>query len=256
METWCQEHFHAFGSKKGKPFPQDAAVTSVTFSLQALEHDNLGEVVYGKLSDALMKGRLAPDARLTIRDLAQSLGTSVTPVRDAILRLIQDEALEQRSARDVRVPVLTLERYQEIRQIRMKLEGLAARESALKATPDDIARLRDLIKRNETAIAEEDWATALDLNQTFHFALSEITGMVVLRGILNRLWLQMGPLIAACYADGGRVMIEQHYALLAAIEACDPDGAEKAIVEDIRGAGAVIIERLSADHRDALARGL
>ena len=223
---------------------------SETFGLQALEHDNLGEVVYGKLSDALIKGRLAPDSRLTIRDLAQSLGTSVTPVRDAILRLIQDEALVQKSARDVRVPMLTLERYQEIRQIRMKLEGLAARESALKATADDIARLRNLIERNEKAIAEEDWTEALDLNQTFHFALAEIAGMAVLRGILNRLWLQMGPLIAASYSHGGRVMIDQHYVILAAIEARDPDAAERAIVEDISGAGAVIIDRLTAHEQD------
>ncbi|WP_378941811.1 GntR family transcriptional regulator [Mesorhizobium sp. ANAO-SY3R2] len=223
---------------------------SEPFGLQALEHDNLGEVVYGKLSDALMKGRLAPDSRLTIRDLAQSLGTSVTPVRDAILRLIQDEALVQKSARDVRVPMLTVERYQEIRQIRLKLEGLAARETALKATAVDIARLRDLIERNEKAIAGQDWTEALDLNQTFHFALTEIASMPVLRGILNRLWLQMGPLIAASYSHGGRVMIDQHYVILAAIEARDPDAAERAIVEDISGAGAVIIDRLSAHEQD------
>lgn len=227
---------------------------SETFGLQALEHDNLGEVVYGKLSDALMKGRLAPDSRLTIRDLAQSLGTSVTPVRDAILRLIQDEALVQKSARDVRVPMLTLERYQEIRQIRLKLEGLAARESALKATPEDIARLRDLIERNEQAIADQDWMEALDLNQTFHFALTEIAGMPVLRGILNRLWLQMGPLIAASYSHGGRVMIDQHYVILTAIEGRDPNGAERAIVEDISGAGSVIIDRLTA-HEQATRGG-
>lgn len=223
------------------------------FSLQTLEHENLGEVVYGQLSDALIKGRLAPDARLTIRDLAQSLGTSVTPVRDAILRLIQDEALVQKSARDVRVPMLTLERYKEIRQIRMNLEGLAARESALKAGPSDIARLSDLIDRNEKAIAAEDWTEALDLNQTFHFALAEIANMAVLRGILNRLWLQMGPLIAASYSHGGRVMIDQHYVVLAAIEAGDPDAAERAIANDISGAGSIIIDRLTAHEEKAKA---
>ena len=224
---------------------------SETFSLQAVEHDNLGDIVYGKLSEALIKGRFAPDARLTIRDLAQSLGTSVTPVRDAILRLIQDEALVQKSARDVRVPMLTLERYQEIRQIRMKLEGLAARESAMKAGPEGIARLRDLIGRNEQAIAAENWVEALELNQTFHFALADIANMVVLRGILNRLWLQMGPVIAASYQHGGRVMIDQHYVILAAIEARDPDAAERAIVSDISGAGELIINRLIAHKQSS-----
>lgn len=217
-----------------------------SFGLQAVEHDNLGEIVYGQLSDALIKGRFAPDARLTIRDLAQSLGTSVTPVRDAILRLIQDEALVQKSAREVRVPVMTLERYLEIGQIRMKLEGLAAREAALKAEAGDMARLRDLIDRNERAIAEEDWASALELNQTFHFALAQIANMTVLRGILGRLWLQMGPLIAASYQHGGRAMIDQHHIILAAIAARDADRAERAIVDDIRGASSVIIEQLSA----------
>ena len=217
-----------------------------SFDFQAVQHDNLGEVVYGQLSDALIKGRFAPGARLTIRDLAQSLGTSVTPVRDAILRLIQDGALVQKSAREVRVPVMTLERYLEIRQIRMKLEGLAAREATLKATPSDIARLRDLIDRNEHAISIEDWSGALELNQTFHFALAEIADMAVLRGILGRLWLQMGPLIAASYEHGGRSMIDRHHDVLAAIEARDAGSAERAIVDDIRGASSVIIDRLAA----------
>jgi DNA-binding GntR family transcriptional regulator len=154
----------------------------------------------------------------------------------------------QKTARDVRVPILTPERYQEIRQIRMKLEGLAARESALKATAADVARLEELIERNEQAIAEENWIAALELNQTFHFALADIASMVVLRGILYRLWLQMGPLIAASYQAGGRVMIDQHYPIVAAIKAGDPDAAERAIAQDIGEAGKLILKRLT-DHR-------
>ncbi|PWJ84393.1 GntR family transcriptional regulator [Pseudaminobacter salicylatoxidans] len=223
------------------------------FALEALEHENLGNTVYGRIADALIKGRLAPDARLTIRDLAQSLGTSVTPVRDAILRLIQDGALVQKSARDVRVPRITIRRYKEIRQIRLELEGLAARESALKADPAAIARLRDLIARNEAAIAGKDWLAALDLNQTFHFALAEIAGMPVLRGILYRLWLQMGPLIAESYQAGGRIMIDHHYAVLDAIARRDPDAAEQAIAQDIGDAGRIILERMEQREPEAAA---
>lgn len=218
------------------------------FSFNALDKENLGETVYARLAEALIRGRFAPDARLTIRDLAQSLGTSVTPVRDAILRLIQDEALVQKSPREVHVPVITPGRYREIRQIRVKLEGLAARESALEAGPQDIERLRSLIERNEDAMAQGNWIEALELNQTFHFALAEIAGMTILRGILNRLWLQMGPLIAESYSSGGRVMIDNHYLILKAIEAGDPDAAEAAIARDIGDAGMLILERLTARH--------
>jgi DNA-binding GntR family transcriptional regulator len=215
------------------------------FSLAALEKENLGETVYNRLAEALMKGRFAPDARLTIRDLAQSLGTSVTPVRDAILRLIQDDALVQKSAREVRVPVITPDRYREIRMIRLKLEGLAARETALRARPEDVVRLRNLVERNEQALAACDWAVALELNQTFHFALADIAGLPLLRGILHRLWLQMGPLIAEAYQPGGRVMIDHHHELVKAVEAGDPDAAERAIESDIGDAGSIILDRLT-----------
>lgn len=212
--------------------------------LGALEHGNLGDTVYARIADALMKGRFAPGARLTIRDLAHTLGISATPVRDAIQRLIQDEALVQKSAREVRVPALTVSRYREIRQIRIELEGLAARESALKAGPADVERLRAIIARNEEALAAGDWIEGLELNQTFHFALAEIAEMQVLRGILNRLWLQMGPLIADAYPLGGRLMIDQHYSIVEAIAAHDSDAAERAIADDIGKAGTLILDRL------------
>ncbi|OPH17657.1 GntR family transcriptional regulator, partial [Azospirillum brasilense] len=69
------------------------------FDLTLLEHDNLGGTIYQKLCEALMKGAFKPNDRLKIRDLADRLGTSVTPVRDAILRLVQDQALVLRSPR-------------------------------------------------------------------------------------------------------------------------------------------------------------
>jgi DNA-binding GntR family transcriptional regulator len=222
--------------------------TASALGFDTLERESLGDTVYARLSDALIKGRFAPDARLTIRDLAGSLGTSVTPVRDAILRLIQDEALVQKSAREVRVPVITPDRYREIRLIRMKLEGLAARETAVKAGAEDMERLSELVARNEKAIADENWQEALELNQTFHFALVEIADMSVLRGILHRLWLQMGPLIAESYQVGGRVMIDNHYPVLDAIKAKDPDAAERAIAADIGDAGRLILERLAKRH--------
>lgn len=214
--------------------------------LEAIDRDNLGDGVYARLCDALVSGRFAPGTRLTIRDLAQTLGTSVTPVRDAILRLVQDGALEQRGLRDLRVPVISIDQYAEIRRIRVRLEGLAARECAGRATAADLARLVDLVQRNEAALAAQDWAAGLELNQTFHFALADIAGMAVLSGILKGLWLRMGPLIAETYAHGGRMMIDHHHEVVAAVGKRDADAAEAAIAADITDAGDLIATRLAA----------
>lgn len=212
--------------------------------LQTLEHHNLGEIVYRKLSEALMRGRFEPDTRLTIRELAASLGTSVTPVRDALLRLIQDDALIQKNPRDIRVPVLDQKRYEEIRSIRVRLEGLAAKQAAECAGKQDITRLWKLVEDNEKAMKNCHWADALAMNHMFHSTLVEIAAMPVLNTIINRLWLQMGPLIADAYQHGGRAMIDDHYKIVEAIESRDANAAEMAVVHDILTASDLIISRI------------
>ncbi|SCK16645.1 GntR family transcriptional regulator [Vogesella sp. LIG4] len=208
--------------------------------------DNLGSTVYHLISEALIQGRLRPGERLKIRELAEKLGTSVTPVRDAILRLVQEQALEMKSPRDIRVPHMTLQRYLEIRAIRVKLEGLAAETAAARATAADIARLQDLVARNNDALARGDHAAGCDLNQQFHFALVDIAGMPFLGGILSRIWLQMGPLISAAYAAGGQDMIDYHPPLIAALQQGDGPAAARAIGDDIVSGGHAILLHLQA----------
>ncbi len=213
-------------------------------ALQTLERENLGEVVYRKISENIVGGKFAPGTRLTIRDLSTSLGTSVTPVRDAILRLIQDNALIQKTPREVRVPVLTPEQYCEIRDIRVRLEGLAVRNATAKATTKDIERLWALIEKNEAALKEQRWQDALECNQQFHYAFAEIAQMQSLSLILGKLWLRMGPLIAGAYEHGGRLMIDDHYVVMKALEAKDADAAEAAIAKDIMDASELILARI------------
>lgn len=223
------------------------------FDLTLLEHDNLGSTIYQKLCEALMKGAFKPGDRLRIRDLAERLGTSVTPVRDAILRLVQDQALVLRSPRDIRVPMLTRAVYLEIRDIRVNLEGLAAERAAQQATPAQIQALDRLLARNEEAIRAQDTPLATELNQMFHFELADIADMPVLRDILRRLWLQMGPLIADVYDGAGRTMIDHHYPLMDAIHRHDGPAAARAIQADILLASGPILERIDAADARSLA---
>ena len=225
----------------------------MTTDFEAIDHANLGEVVYQRIAGALIKGVLRPDQRLRIRDLAEQMGTSTTPVRDALTRLVHEGALKMHSLRDIRVPVLSAERYLEIRDIRLKLEGLAAERAALAAGPADIARLETLIAENERFIAEGDIASAVAINQEFHFQLAAIASMPTLRGVLQTLWLQMGPVIAAAYGGGGRTMIEHHYSVLDAIRRKDGTAAKLAIRQDLLSGGTVILEShvLSANPENA-----
>lgn len=209
-----------------------------------LEHENLNKAVYGALCDALIQGRFQPGDRLKIRDLAEQFGISVTPIRDAILRLANDEAIIFRSPRDIRIPDLSEGRYREIRAIRIKLEGLAAETAAQVATSADIEVLERILCENEKAIEAGDRLKGAELNQAFHFMLPQIAGLPVLNGILRRLWLQMGPHISDAYLPGGRAMIDHHYPVVEALKRHDSGAASMAIVDDILLGGKPILERI------------
>ncbi|MDX3924292.1 MAG: GntR family transcriptional regulator [Shinella sp.] len=214
--------------------------------LSPLDHDNLGNTVYATLCDALIKGRFQPGDRLKIRDIAEQLGTSVTPVRDAILRLTHDDAVVFQSARNIRIPLMTKERYLEIRSIRLRLEALAAESAAVAAGKADVDRLVAIVGRNEKALAEGDVLAGAELNQAFHFELTVIAGLPVLQGLLRRLWLQMGPLIADAYLDGGRSMIDYHYPVIEAVRRRDPAAAAQAMMDDILHGGKAILDRIGS----------
>ena len=218
-----------------------------------LERENLNSVIYGALCDALMQGRFQPGDRLKIRDLAVQFGTSVTPIRDAVLRLANDEAITFRSPRDIRVSGLSQDRYREFRAIRIRLEGLAAETAAQVATSADIHAMERILRENEEAIAAGDRLRGAQLNQAFHFMLPQIAGLSVLNTILRRLWLQMGPHISDAYLAGGRAMIDHHYPVVEALKRHDPAAASMAIVDDILLGGKPILERIG-QGADAKAR--
>jgi DNA-binding GntR family transcriptional regulator len=218
--------------------------------LKAIDHDNLSRTVYLALCDAITKGQFRSGDRLKIRDIAARLGTSVTPVRDAILRLAHDDAVVFRSARDIRIPHLSKARYLEIRSIRMKLEGLAAENAAYVVTPVDIAELTAIVAANEQAIAARDYVRGAELNQAFHFQIIRAAKMPVLSGMLQRIWLQMGPVIADAYLDGGRSMIEHHYPVIEALRQKDPNAAAVAIVNDLMLGGQPVYDRISRQDQE------
>jgi DNA-binding GntR family transcriptional regulator len=213
----------------------------MTFKLASLNTGNLGEQTYEVLVDALMKGKLHAGDRIRIAEVASQLGTSITPVRDAVLRLVNDEALVMRNARDIRVPSISATEYIEIRNIRVELEGLAAEQAACRATAENIEYLEQLLQDNERAIRKRDHAAGTAANQAFHAELAVIGEAPVLRGVLRRLWMRSGPFISDAYSRGGRMLNEHHHEILAAIKDKDPKRAREAVRRDIlEGSKAVL----------------
>lgn len=199
----------------------------------------LSEIVYAKLRRSLMRAEMKPHERLKVRALAQKMGTSETPVREALFQLAHEGAIEIRPRYYIRVRRLTHAEYTEIRDIRLQLEPLAG-ERALPhiddAVIDELAATHDALVAAE---ASGDWQTALQTNFDFHFGLYTRSGMPTLTEVLEGLWIRIGPLLSELYPDAHPTYSErhQHLNVLDALRARDAYALREAIRMDLMEGG-------------------
>ncbi len=204
-------------------------------NIQPLEQGNLSARAYIALREGLISGQFRPGQRLVMQDLAEKLGTSVTPVREACLRLVSERGLELRSGRFVTVPPMTLARYMEVRTIRLSLEGLAAGLAAETATEEEIDRLVEIQTIFEKVDRAGDPEDAFRYNRDFHFAVYRLSRMDMLVAHIESLWVSMGPMLTVFFKEGEHKYIgaAEHQNVIAALRERKPAKARTAIERDL-----------------------
>jgi DNA-binding GntR family transcriptional regulator len=157
------------------------------------------EDVYTGIRTSLARGRFAPGEKLVLRQLAKEFEVSLTPVREALHRLIAEGVLSQEHSRSVRVPVLSAEKILELRDIRMLLECHAVEKAAERISLAEIKKLERLTKEIYAARAVGDAAVDAQKVIEFQFILYRASRMPVLLRHIEMLWLQTGPYIRLLY---------------------------------------------------------
>lgn len=215
--------------------------------IEPLEQGSLSARTYVALKDALIAGNFRPGQRLLMQDLARRFGTSVTPVREACMRLVSERGLEVRSGRFVSVPDLTLSRYMEIRTIRIELEGMAAGLATKNVTDADLKALSGLQSRFEVADRAGASKEAIRLNREFHFMVYRLSRMQMLIAHIESLWISMGPILNVFYNEAVNhyVGAEAHVHLIEALRARDGRKARAAIRMDIVRGGESLLGYLT-----------
>lgn len=130
------------------------------------------EAAYAHLRGAILMGALSPGARISEPGLAQELGVSRTPVREALQRLAQEGLVELLPGKGARVRVLSAEEVREVYDVRALLEGEAAALAAQNATEAELNRLERLLQALD-ALPKEAYAKQMQVDFDFHTALIE-----------------------------------------------------------------------------------
>lgn len=214
------------------------------------ERRTLGGQVYAVLRELLISGAFQPGEKLSLRSLAERLGVSVQPIREAVARLIGDEALEVTPNRAVRVPMMTAAQFDELTAIRLAIEGFAAETAARERTVADLVTIRryDRSFRRQCRAASPDPEMAVQANHGLHFSVYRAARLPSLMPIIEGLWLRIGPVLNLdMRASLQRLQVGQaeacHAALVAGLEAHSGARARAALENDIRTAASFILSR-------------
>lgn len=222
-------------------------------NLAKIDRGNLSEQVYSVIRGTLMDGRYEPGERLRIGALADELGVSITPVREAIFRLVSEYALEMKAATAIHVRNISPDELREVQFIRNHLEGEAAGLAATRITAAELDALDDLQERFRQAAAEDPHRASI-LNRQFHFGVVAAAHMPLVLATVENLWMLMGPLLRTFHVtvpvrdltSGSH----RHYDILTALHARDPAAAKAAMQADIAW-GKVLVDWLERKTAEA-----
>jgi DNA-binding GntR family transcriptional regulator len=192
------------------------------------------EVIYRQLRDLVLFGDLAPGQAVTIQGLSERLVAGMTPVREAIRRLIAEGALEFQGNRRVSVPLLTADNISELIYARQWLDPYLTLRATERASLEDLDWLADLDDELDRAILRGDLRAYLELNYRFHKRIYDIAQAPILADVADGLWLRFGPsLRVVCGRMGTQNLPDKHKDMLAAMHARDAEAAARAIREDV-----------------------
>jgi DNA-binding GntR family transcriptional regulator len=200
----------------------------------------LSDQAYRALREEITTGQLKPGQRVTERALAQHLGVSPTPVREALQRLEHERLIERDAVRSIRVAEPSVARLYELTLIEVALRGVAARLAADRATEQEVKRIIEACDRAEALADGASWTESrvrgiLKVTRGFHQLVDKAAHNQTLIDMIStatafdwafRLkWsVDSHPDLASLHRS-----LEQHRQVAAAIEARDGEAAEEAM---------------------------
>ena len=202
--------------------------------LVGLEVDQrqLDERIYDALKEKILQSELAPGTALTIRSVAQRLGVSVTPVRDALRRLQAEGLVQMQGRGETTVAQLEPGEIDDILDLRLALELHATRRGVTGMNGAALKRLEELLAtavRTFRSDAYHDYPAASRLDQEFHSVLVRAAGNERLTEIYETLGARVQIVYYTTTQRRPRATYEEHRAILEAYRQRDPATAAAAV---------------------------
>ena len=217
-------------------------------SLTKLNLDNykpLRDVDFENLRRSILEGKLKSGQRLMEVQLAEQLGVSRTPVREAIRKLELEGLVVMLPRKGAYVANISVKDLMDVLEIRASLEGLGASLAAERRTEEDIKNLEEIEEEFEQAVITQDIDMLLKKDIEFHECIFKAANNKKLEKMINTLWEQVQRFRITYVSDSNASLslIDEHRIILNAIKEGNVADGKKAAIEHIEKA-----EQFMLDH--------
>jgi DNA-binding GntR family transcriptional regulator len=209
---------------------------------------SLADRAYEELRSAIVAGRLEQGSLVVETDLAEMLGVSRTPVREALLRLELEGLLVREPGGRLKIHWHSRKSLDDLYQVRELLEGYAARLAASRISDRELDRLDELIEADVGAYRQHRIDELASLNEQIHGLFLEASRNRTLKGLVAELRERIHGLALFVVGRGEdqQRFLGDHADLARLLREGDGDGAEALIRRHIRSAEDILLEGLDA----------
>ena len=195
----------------------------------------LRDMVFDVLMSAIMQGQLSPGERLLEVQLADEMGVSRTPVREAIRRLELEGFVVMVPRKGAYVAGLSINDVEEVYEIRTVLETLAVRLAAQRMQPADYAQLDDLSEKMRATWQEGNVDNWVSLDASFHELLYKFSRNERLVAMMNNIMEQLSRyrIISLANVEVRHNSLSEHQELIEALKRRDSEAAATAVAMHI-----------------------
>lgn len=216
------------------------------FEMTIDEYLPLRDVVFNTLRRAILKGELEPGERLMEIALANKLGVSRTPIREAIRKLELEGLVIMIPRKGAEVARITEKDLRDVLEVRTSLEKLAIELACDRITAEEIAELRETCQAFADSLGSDELTTMAEKDVAFHDVIFRATKNARLIQILNNLREQMYRYRLEYLKDVGARprLVEEHKEILDAVIRRDKESAVKLIEEHIYIQEVTVIKKI------------
>jgi len=221
-------------------------VERINPGIRITERKSLREEIYESLKKSILHGKLKGGQRLIEEQLANQVGISRTPVREAFHKLERDDLVERRPKGGFAVREFTNEDVEEIFGIRAALESYAAYLATLHITPDEISALEKKIREAERALKNGDEDKAVDVHTEFHDLLYRACKSKKLNEMINNFRDYFYRYRhALLHTEGGmKISIQDHLQMLEAMKKKNPKRVEMLVRKHLERGKKLILREI------------